>query len=167
MFRDQTQEIEQKSRLGAVSQSCSTDSTSFATASRSHLIRSLSPEATELAFPLFFHYFNVDDIDTGHALLSCLPQTISMAEDDALSAAVLAVGYSILANTTNSADRLVMARQKYGIAVRLTYNALHTSVPSETCQIVRTIVLLALFEVSSPRFAVHNLRCQIWETLIP
>ena len=146
--------MEQKSRRAAISQPYTTDSATVAAAGRPHLIRSISTSANELAIPLFFHYFTVEDTASGHALLSCLPQTISTAEDDALSAAVLSVGYSILANITNSPDKLVMARQKYGLAVRLTYKALHTSVPSETCQIVRTIVLLALFEVSSLRLVV-------------
>jgi hypothetical protein len=118
---------------------------------RPHLYRFISQPDRELAIPLFFYYFSVEDATSGHALLSCLPQAISTAEDDVLHAAVLSAGYSILANITKSSKRLLLARREYGTAVRLIHNALEKSVPSETCQIVRIILLLAFFEVSSSR----------------
>jgi hypothetical protein len=116
-----------------------------------HLIRSISPSVRELVAPLFFHYFDVEEATSGHALISCLPQTISETEDDAaLSAAISSVGYALLSNFTNSSDNLIMARKNYGIAVRLTSNTLQTSIPtSETCRNIRIILILAIFEVSS------------------
>jgi hypothetical protein len=132
------------------------DSAKLSMTRRPHLLRFISPPDRELVIPLFFYYFSVEDTTSGHALLSCLPQTISMAEDDALHAAILSVGYSILANITNSSHKLLLARREYGTAVRLTHDALETSVPSETCQIVRIIVLLAFFEVRSPRLVIAS-----------
>jgi hypothetical protein len=122
-----------------------------------HLVRSISTPESELIPSLFFQYFDVEDTASGHTLASCLPQTISTAEDDALSVAVSSVGYALLSNMTNSPDKLIMARQKYGIAVRLTCNILHTSVASETCWAIRVILILAIFEVSCRDFPFQNL----------
>lgn len=113
-----------------------------------HLVRSLPTPESELVPSLFFQYFDVEDTASGHALASCLPQTISTADDDALSVAVSSVGYALLSNITKSSDKLIMARQKYGIAVRLTCNVIQTCVASETCWAVRVILILAFFEVS-------------------
>jgi hypothetical protein len=162
MFRDQSQEMEQKfcqrphDQLFSANENKSSremadlrgvDSAKAFVACGSPLFRPITPSTGELVVPLFFHYFTVEDTASGYGLLSCLPQRISMAKDDALSAAVLSVGYSLFANITNSPDNLVMARRNYGIAVRLTSDALEKCTPSETCEITRVILLLAFFEV--------------------
>jgi hypothetical protein len=113
-----------------------------------HLARSIATPDNQLAPSLFFHYFSVEDTDSGHALTSCLPEMISQAEDDALSAAVSSVGYALLSKMPHSSDKLIMARKKYGLAVRNTCSILQTYVASETCWVIRVILILALFEVS-------------------
>ena len=113
-----------------------------------HLVRSIPTPQRDLVPCLFFQYFTVEDKASGHSLASCLPQTIQTAENDALSAAVSSVGYALLSSMTNSSDKLIVARQKYGIAVRITSDILQSSVAKETCWIIRVILILALFEVS-------------------
>jgi hypothetical protein len=125
------------------------DYTGLPNCHRSHLTRSITPSERELVAPLFFHYFDVEDTTSGHAIISCLPKTISTAEDDVLSAAISSVGYALLSNLRNSPNVLIVARQKYAIAVRLTRNALKSSVKTETGYIVLVVLLLAIFEVSS------------------
>jgi hypothetical protein len=171
-FRDQTQETKQKSRRKSNAQLPTRDeggycleTTIFTPIGSAKTLapymprpnRCISPVARELVIPLFFHYFTVEDTISGHALIDCLPQTISTTEDDALSAAVSAVGYSLLANMTNSLENLNIARKKYGQAIRIVNNSLQSTVPSETCQVVRVVILLALFEVSSCDLCFQNL----------
>jgi hypothetical protein len=112
------------------------------------LIRSIYPSDTELVIPIFSQYFAVEDSHCGCAFISFFPQTLSATEDDAFSAVASSIGYALLSNITNSPDKLITARQKYSVAVRLTCNALQNSTPAETCSIIRIIVLLANFEVS-------------------
>jgi hypothetical protein len=131
-----------------------------------HLARSLPPLETDLIHSLFFQYFDVEDTASGHALASCLPQTISTSENDALSVAVSSVGCVLLSKMTNSSDKLIMARQKYGTAVRLTCNILQTTVASETCLVIRVILILAIFEVSCPNSLFQNVWFEITESLI-
>jgi hypothetical protein len=116
--------------------------------SHTPLVRSIDTPDSVLAPALFFRYFTVEDTASGHALTSFLPQMGLTAEDDMLSAAVSSVGYALLSRMANSSDKLIMARQKYGIAVRITCNILQTSVAAETCWVIRVILILALFEVS-------------------
>ena len=115
----------------------------------SHLVGSILPPVGDLVTTLFFDYFAVEDITFGHAMISCLPHKIQITEDDALSAAVLSVGYALLFNVTKSSRNLSIGNQKYGEAVRLTRISLPNSARSETCRIVRVILQLAIFEVSS------------------
>jgi hypothetical protein len=115
-----------------------------------HLVRSISTPESQLIPSLFFQYCAVEDTASGYALTSCLPLMVSTAEDDALSAAVSSVGYALLSRMTNSSEKLIMARQKYGTAVRTTCNILRHSVASETCWVIRVILVLALFEVGGP-----------------
>jgi Zn(2)-Cys(6) binuclear cluster domain-containing protein len=113
-----------------------------------HLVRSIPPSESELIPSLFFQYFDVEDAASGHALASCMPQTLTMAKDDALSMAVSSVGYALLSTMTNSSDMLIVARKKYGIAIHLICDMLQNSVASETCWVIRVILILAFFEVS-------------------
>jgi hypothetical protein len=101
----------------------------------------------DLVPSIFFKYFEVDDPASGHGLLSCLPARLSGTEEGALTQAILSVGYVLLARLTKSSDKLKVARQKYGEAVRLTCNALQTTVARETCGVMRVILILAFFEV--------------------
>jgi hypothetical protein len=167
MFRDETRLVELKSRCTTALQEITTrksrarrmkgtlrrtDSTTPFAPCQSLLPRTILPSAREVVIPLFFHYFAVEDTMSGHAILSCLPQTIPTVKNDidnALSAAILSVGYALLANITNTPDQLVMARREYGVAVRTTCDVIQKCAPSNTCEIVRVILLLALFEVST------------------
>jgi hypothetical protein len=104
---------------------------------------------TELVPCLFFHYFDVQDVDSGHAFKDCLPQRLSTAttHDDALSSAILSVGFALLSRKTNSPGNLISARRQYANAVRLTCNFLETSSPGQTCWAIRIIFILSVFEV--------------------
>ncbi|KAF2670780.1 hypothetical protein BT63DRAFT_201125 [Microthyrium microscopicum] len=166
LFRDETRKVEEKSRSAAAAGTFgSTNAQPVAIMaipsspaiflasrpSKQNLLHSISPTATELVLPLFFNYFTVDDTASGHSLLSFLPPKLSTAPDDPLSAAVLAVGYSILANVTRSPDRLNLARQQYATAVRTTCTAIEKSSPPQSCEVVRVILMLALYEALSCR----------------
>ena len=163
MFRDQRPAIEQKAYFRAASQLLAKSedkkdqtlpefmqfgSVTAWSHHTPHLVRSIPISESGLIPSLFFQYFDVEDTASGHSLASCLPQTISDAEDDALSVAVSSVGYALLSNISKSSNKLAMARQKYGIAVRLTCNIMQTYVAPETCWVVRVILILAFFEVS-------------------
>jgi len=115
-----------------------------------HLARSIATPERELIPFLFFQYCAVDDTASGYALTSFLAPMVLPAEDDALSAAVSSVGYALLFRMTNSPEKLIIARQKYGTAIRITCNILQSSVASETCWVIRVIIILALFEVGIP-----------------
>jgi hypothetical protein len=113
------------------------------------LTHSISPAVADLAAPLFLDYFAVEDTSSGHALISCLPERISSAEDSYLSAAISSVGYAILFNFKKSPDMLIKARRKYTTAVHLTRKALQNPTESDKYQLLLVVLLLALFEVSS------------------
>jgi hypothetical protein len=112
------------------------------------LVCSIPTPESELIPTLFFQYFAVEDTTSGYSLSSCLPRAIPKTDNDPLSVAVSSLGYVLLSAMTKSPDKLILARQKYAVAVRLTCNILENSVASETCSVIRIILILALFEVS-------------------
>jgi len=107
---------------------------------------SSSPE--DLAIPLVFHYFSQDESDSGGLLIPKTARVTRETKDAALSAALSALGYAILSNTRRSPRELIEGRRQYGKAVRLTSNALQNPAVSRADEILGTVILLAMFEVS-------------------
>jgi hypothetical protein len=138
------------------------------------LIPPLSTPENESALLLFFQYLDVQDTASGHTVSSCLPQNISTTEEDALYLAVSSIGYARLSKLTNSPERLATARQKYGRAVRKTYNFIETATVFETCAVIRVILILAMFEVDQAKLdllsliqaVTHERRTTFFHTLV-
>ncbi|KAF2668718.1 hypothetical protein BT63DRAFT_425994 [Microthyrium microscopicum] len=107
---------------------------------------SLSISTNDLVTSLFYGYFTVGGSPTGHLFTSWLPKNIPNTDNDASLAAFRATGYALLFAITKSQDQLAMARQKYSKALYLTRQALESPDTSQTCWIVRIILLLSLFE---------------------
>jgi hypothetical protein len=153
VFRDQRPNVERRVWNGAAQPGNRNAHNQKSTFTTPCLTASLSVPESELIPYLFFQYCAVEDTASGYALPTFLAPMVLPAQDDALSAAVSSVGYALLHRMTNSPEKLIVARQKYGTAVRLTCSILQTSVSSETCWVIRVIIILALFEVLISREA--------------
>jgi hypothetical protein len=160
MFRNQKLGVQQSVHRERASQSLATNSdgkhsrASYAAfwALQRPQIRVISPSDQEQVVPLFLHYFAVEDSSSGHAVMSFMPPKIPTADDDALSATIASIGYALLSNITRSEDKLIMARKKYGDAMRIICDTLEKTTLEESCRVMRVVLLLAFFEASRPDY---------------
>jgi hypothetical protein len=124
---------------------------------RSLKLSNISPSIEEIVIPFFLNYFSVGSICLSHILKPCLLQSTQGAEENFLTAAVLSVAYAILSNLRNSPETIIIARRKYGKAIRLTWDALQDlTVSSKFNSISMAVMLLALFEVSAMPLTSHS-----------
>lgn len=168
IFRDQNQWVAQKYHRGRtreetqtrdikdgrdggqslISGNSTTPNTQFPSHSGPNLIRAISFPTEELIIPFFLDYFAADRNELSQYIMSRLNRTLGGAEDRVLSAAVTSVGYAVLSNIQNSPHDRIVARQRYGTAVRLTTLTLQGSIPCDTNSLLAAIILLSTFEVS-------------------
>jgi hypothetical protein len=104
----------------------------------------------ELIIPFFLDYFAAEYNEPTQSIMPWLNRSMGKAEDRILSAAVTSVGYAVFSNIQNCSSNRTLARQRYGMAIRLINLSLQGSIAYETNNLLTAIILLSLFEVSLP-----------------
>jgi hypothetical protein len=107
------------------------------------------PPLDDLATCFLFHHFVMNDIDPAKAHMGHLPSMVQDAGNDALSTAAIAVGLGCLSNFRQWPSGMVRARQKRTWAVRLINIALQNPDQRSRDEVLMTVILLGVFEVSS------------------